>query len=330
MTDWKLYEVMLNNGAKPQSKRDMIVEQAVSTFESGISDDPAYQKDATVNGVPCPIVASPTSKIECDIKASTDSGLKIGDMVFCCDDNWIVVDCYSDKVGLINGKMWRCNHLMRFQTQSTKIHERYCVIDDGSYSKRTTDSDAYVMTNSYVVYISLDDDTKKLHIDKRLSVGVIFSADGNEVLEVYKIIGADIKSHNFGEGSHILVLTLQRDVYHSECDSIEYGICDVVEAEEAHDESNRYIKVSGKDTIRVGTKRKYSIALYEDEKVLTDDILVTWNVSVPSSVKYEIRENICEIEVPLKEALIGETLEINVSAESYGACKKKVQVVSVG
>lgn len=332
--DWTLYERFLGVNGEPASSRESAIDEAVSIFMDGITDDPDYQSDAIVNGKVTPIVSSRTSTIECAIKAIPGTNLCIGDMVECYDERWIVVELYQDKIGVLNGKMWLCNNTIKFQNNSPVIYTRYCVVDDGTYSKRSSDPDAFVMTNTYKIYITIDDATERLYVDKRLSLGKIYSSSGEQILEVYKVIGIDMKSKNFGAGSHIMMLTMQRDVYNAEADNITANICDFYSDNApatVHTNDGSCI-IDGKNSVRIGTSRKYTASFIDINGDTICGVDAVWDISAPDSVKWSVDANTCILTIPLDSNLVGENIVIRVAdqSEKYGVFEKKVQVITVG
>ena len=332
--DWALYEKLLGIGGIVADAREVAISGAVNVFVDGIVDDPAYQKDAVVGGEVTPIIASRTSTIKCSIKAMPGTDIHIGDMVECLGENWIVVELYIDKVGIINGEMWLCNNTIKFQNHSPVVHTRFCVIDDGTYSKKSSDPDAFVMANTYKIYITIDSATERIYVDKRLGLGEIYSNDGEKILEVYKVIGMDLKSKNYGEGSHLMVLTMQRDVYNPEADSIVDNICDL-----CRDDTATVIPaltgsclISGKSSARIGTVRKYTATYTDVDGNTVDGIESVWDVNAPNGVIVSTGGGVCTIDIPLDSMLVGETIVVRVADKDgkYGSFEKKVQVITVG
>ena len=334
--DWILYEKLLGNGIEDRNAREIAIEQAVNAFSNGIVDDPAYQKDAVINGEVTPIIASRTSSIKCSIKAIAGTDIHIGDIVECFGEHWIVVELYYDKIGIINGEMWLCNDVLRFQTNTTKIHNRYCVIDDGTYSKRSNDADVFVMNNTYKIYLSIDNETKRIFVDKRFALSDIYTASGELILEVYKVIGIDVKSKNFGEGSHLMVMTMQRDVYNPSVDSFEQSICDVLTDVKTGNVSVSTqagsCSITGKNTIRLGTSKKYIPVFYDSDGNEVSDVIPKWSVVAPNGVTFSTDGGVCTLFIPIEEDIVGSEIIIcvNDSDEIYGACEKKVQVITIG
>lgn len=331
--NWPLYETLLGNGMATD-RREVAINESVNAFVSGMVDDPAYQENAIVDGEATPLIASRTSTVACTIKAPPATDIHIGDMVECFNEHWIVVELYVDKVGIINGEMWLCNNILRFQNHSIAIISRHCVVDDGTYSKKSSDPDAFVLANTYKIYITIDNATQKMFVDKRLALGQIYSAGGEKILEVYKIIGMDVKSKNFGEGSHLMVLTLQRDVYDEHADSLSENICDIFvsNGDTAEPQVTGSCVIVGRDVARLGTSRKYTATFTDASGEVVSNVTPVWTVSAPDGITYNTSGTECTVNVPLNEKYVGETITITVSDtdNTFGSYEKKVQVITVG
>lgn len=332
--EWLIWEALLREGLDPtRTERDTIIDDSISSLADGIVNDPAYQADATVNGVTTPLVVSPVSTISAKLKALPDTEIHIGDLVECYNQTWLVVELYYDKMGIINGTLWLCNKTINFQNFSPVIHTKYCVVDDGTYSKRSSDPDVYVMTNTYKIFISIDQQSDLLYVDKRLGLDVITSSDNQDILEVYKIIGIDRLSRNFGKGSHLMVLTVQRDVYDAAHDDIEHLICDVYKDEEPIEPTtDKYIRVVGRSNLRVGSTGRYGTEFIDGETVTTG--VPEWSVDIPegSKITYTVIENILNISVPLNENEIGTIVTITArdAQNIYTENEMKVKVIALG
>lgn len=331
--NWVLYEKLLTNG-KPSTGRDVVIQEAQNALSHGMIDDPAYQSDALINGTNTPILASRESTTEATIKALPPSELHIGDIVNCLGETWLVIDLYADKVGVLNGKMWICNNEISFQNRTSAVHSRPCVIDDGSYTTGSSNSEVYAPSSTYKMYISIDEETKWLYIDKRISLGRVYNAAGEEILEVYKISGIDMKSKNFGKGSHLALITLQRDVFDAGSDDIEEGICNIVRSDSvdsAHKKSG-YCTITGKNAVRIGRSRTYTVEFFLANGDSSQGIEAQWSVNAPSEVEVITSVSSCSISVPLLSSLVGSVIEITASDPwgAYGTFTKKVQVIPVG
>lgn len=329
---WEMYRRELE-GLASISTREEAAQEAVEMFIQGIIDDPGYIEDATVNGVVTPIVATRNSALKCKIKAVPGTDIHIGDIVNCLNYDWLVMDIYIDKVGIVNGTMWLCNDSLRFQNASETINVVPCVIDDGSYFNTLSSADVRVLTNSYKIYLSYDDVSKYLYVDKRLGLGVIYNSHGERALEAYKITGVDIKTGNFGEGTHLMTLHTQRDVYNAGTDSIDDGICDVFSAPEDEQSKTEVgsVVITGRQDIRLGTTRSFTAEFYRGT-TRVEDAEASWTVSSTQTVDYVIEGNTVTIKIPLDEILVG--TEITLTAKGvediYGNYEKKVRVINFG
>lgn len=321
---WTLYETLAGGNESFSAERDEAISDAADNVMSGIVDDPAYQTDSTINGVEAPMVAARKSSHECEIKAAPNTDLHIGDIVSCLGELWLVVELYTDKIGVINGKMWVCNDIIRFQNGNSIIYSRPCVIDNGSYAKKSTDPLAYVMTNTYEMYLSIDDETRRLFVDKRLSLGLIYSETGEQIMEVYRISGIDLKSRNFGEGSHLMVVTLQRDVYNAENDDIIELVCDKREIE-ADTGRTKTIVINGPAQVRIGTTRKYVADGCGQQ--------TEWRIDGSDRIKCSFDGAEAKVTIPFEYELIGESFRLIASAIQDGEMTEgelDVGVIGIG
>lgn len=329
---WKLYDAMLSNKGNDSSRQEAISD-SLDAFVDGVTSDPAYQAEATVNGVITPMTVDRKSPIKSNVIVLPGGNFVIGDMVRCFDQDWIVTEAYVDKLGLIHGAIWLCNEELKFQNHTDQIYTYNCVIDDGSYSRRSGDPDIDVLSNTYKVYITLDDVTRQWFVDKRLAICEIFSQDGERILEVYKVTGIDIKSHNFGEGSHLSVVTVQRDVYDPGHDNLEELICDYIHpVEEPQPSAEGRCEIDGKDFVRIGSTRTLTAMFYDDSGNPIDDVVANWEVEVPDGVMYTIVDNRCAIVAPFDSSLVGSVAVVHLSDDGarFGSVTKRVEVISVG
>lgn len=329
---WGLYDSFLTGGVA-ETPRESAIQSAVDVIVNGITEDPSYQEDALVNGENVPLAASRKSEVECELTAAPGSRLFIGDMVYCFDEHWVVTSSYIDQIGLVKGKMWLCNNLLRFQNETATINERHCVVDDGAYSKHSGNQPVVAPNNTYKVYLTIDAATKKLFVDKRLGFGKIYSARGDEILEVYNITGIDLKSMNFGAGSHLMVMTVQRGVYNADTDDLAENICDFISNSETPPQPSEYgsCDIQGVKQIRIGTTRKFIASFKNDDGEVSAEPV--WSVTVPDGCSYSVTsDGACSVTVPLKESFVGKSIQITLgdSGGLFGSCEKTVGVIQVG
>jgi hypothetical protein len=184
-----------------------------------------YQADTLRNGEPQPMLIIRMQEHECRITAMQGGEVFVGDMIDCFSEKWLVMEAYTDEHGVRFAKAWLCNHLFKFQNHTPDIIERWGVLDDGRYishnEKRLPLEDAF-----HRVYLPFDEDTQKLHIDKRLALGTTFNENQRQILQVGKIVWADNVS-----SKGLLKLRLDKDVYSRQTDNIDLQICDYLEGD---------------------------------------------------------------------------------------------------
>lgn len=319
------------------------------SFSETIQQSPAYQEDAEVNGVPQPIVATRKETNKCDVTIIPGDTLNIGDLVKVFNEYWICVEKYIDEFGMQYAELWMCNHIFCYQDFDLNIIHKYAILDDGSYSKGN-DKAIAVTDNFFNCYVSLDDESRALFIDKRLGISVIYDSNGKEVLEVGKIKWIDIKSRNFGEGSHLMVFGINDDPYNPSVDNIELMICDYKEKEpekeppkideepdippETPDENpdedpenkpvvKGWLSVEGRKTIRAGSGRTYTVSAIDKESgetvVVPEDI--KWSID-DKGISIEPNGATCKVTVKEDDDLVGTIFTIQcvcLSGEYVGA-----------
>ncbi len=332
---FSLYRDWLSQGKESDRAEDISFAQ--QSYAETIQESTAYQEGALRNGQPQPIVASRLETKKCKISVAPDGEMNIGDLIYVFNEYWLCMELYTDEYGLTYGEIWMCNHKFHYQDHDLNCIEKYAIIDDGSYSKGN-DKAIPVTDNSYTCYVSLDDESSALYVDKRLAIDVVIDAKGEEILEVGKIVWLDTKSKNFGEGSHLLAFGLNDDVYNKEYDSIELMICDYKTEENTSEnianEDGGYLTISGRDNIRIGTGRTYRASIIKadgNSEEITFD--VEWSiVDAPNGVLIEAKGNECILHIPLEDELIGTTLQIECKDLSgvYATGNKEVAVISIG
>lgn len=329
---WLLYERAVN--AFGEEDKNDAASESVELYLAEMVNNPAYQADANVDGEPTPFIAKREKDGQCSIKAAPGTDLHIGDVVSCFNEHWIVTDLYEDKVGMLVGTMLMCNEILRFQNGSQFIHTRKCVIDDGSFSRRTSDGMAYVPVGTYTVYLSIDSDTRFLYIDKRVAFGTAYTQNGELILDVYKIVGIDEKSKNRGVGSHLMTLTVQKDVYNKSTDDLPLGICDAFTGSDnaATPVFSGSCLITGRDFIRIGTTKKYTVEFSDPNGDKRDDVEAEWQFVTPNGVTVTVEGNVLTVSVPLKENLVGQEITLTATdvGGNYGTFEKKVQVIAIG
>lgn len=336
---WDLYETKLH--AYGHTKRERQLEQAREDFLREAVGNPAYHK-ALRNGVEEDFLITRTDKTErFKITAFPGNELNIGDYIEVWGETFLVYQTRVQDTLNVTGILWLCNHKFRWQNFDSTIIERWGILDSGVYSTTIRGEDEVKYTNKqYKMILPLDEDTRKIHLDKRFAVDKMFDRNGKEILNVYQITGYDATSENFGDGAHILYLNLRSDEYNDDTDNVEEMICDYIEPEE---EITTPLKseIVGPSRIRVGTSKKYRARFYDaDENIISEDrifngeIVLTWgktddyarkHVSATSGTDHMV------IKVDDDEDLIGHTFSVYLrnTPEGYNDAELLVEIVGM-
>lgn len=325
---------LYNLWLKSQLDNDKICDKkfAAESFSEGLKQSVAYQSEAIVNGVKQPIVATRTSTNKCNVIVAPGDKIYIGDIVEVFNEHWLCVGMYIDEFDMCYCELWMCNHLFVYQDFNLNKIQKHGILDDGSYSNGS-DSAIKVTENKFNCYVSLDDESKSLFIDKRLSVSVIYDKNGNKILEVGKIKWIDVKSKNFGVGSHLMVFGINEDPYNPSTDNIDEMICDYKE-QDSDDKNgiqevgtyvseslnlNGKLEIVGKNSIKSGSVRTYTVFAIDENgtnvNIQQDDVQWKLNESV-SGISIFPDGLTCKIKVKEDDNLVGESFELTCSCVS--------------
>ena len=332
--DWELYERWLD--LEKGSDRTDTINEVVEGILSNIENNPSYQADAMRNGESQPILATRKATRKCKITVVPGDTMCIGDLIYVFGERWICMELYTDEYGVSYGELWMCNHKFKFQNGTSKIITKYGIIDDGSYSKGGEKA-ITITYGKYTCYISHDEESAGLYIDKRLAIDVVLNAQGENILEVGKVVWIDTKSDNYGKGSHLLTFQIENDVYSPEKDNVDEFICDFIDEEPAQPEIDKELGcvfVDGKDVIRIGTGRTYTATIVEEDGTQNNNYNdFQWSISnKPDGVEMIPNGSKCLLRIPLEDKLIGNSLVLTCEDKAglYTAGNKEVVVITIG
>lgn len=308
--NWNLYNWWLNLD-KNSAQENSDVSPADTILET-LNENAAYQENAKVNGKVTGIIASRKSAEKCKVTVIPGKKLCIGDLVYVFGQNWLCMNLYTDEYGMTYGEIWLCNHIFRYQDKDGRVIEKHAIIQDSNYT-RGSEETINVTEGKYTCYLSKDLDTNYLYVDKRLPIDVMYNNEYEQVMIVGKIGWMDAKTKNYGKGSHLLTIILKDDLYNPETDNLDKMICDYVQEPKsdvpASPEESSKIFIDGKETIKIGTSRTYSI----DDSGLSFD-RISWHVFPGESIVLTENGSTCKIAIPFEYSLVGTFLTI----ESHG------------
>ena len=353
-----LYRYWLNRNREQKKAEDAA--RIKASIEQDLMDTAAYQADAKRNGVTQPMVITRMATNICKVTLMPDGIMYIGDLVSVFGEDWLCMELHTDEYGVTYAEIWMCNHTFVYQDFAGKIIRKSAIIDDGSYSKGS-DKPIPVTDGTHRCYVSLDDESRVLYVDKRLAIDTVLDKNGSTILNVGKIKWLDTKIRNYGSGSHLLTFSMADDVFNKEADNIELMICNYFDAPQPQQEPEQdipeehqqeetqevqqqeeqsgddqiggYLVIEGKDSIRIGTSRTYRVtARMSDDSQAELPENVEFRVLCDGKISVLQNGNECRITVPLDDSLIGGSIEVSCldSSGVYNAGNKTVAVISIG
>jgi len=225
MDIWEKQRQLL--GESVTSRQNHARRLAVESLTAIERNSAAYQSDAKRNGELQPMLIVRMKPTECRITLFPDMQLFAGDYVDCFSDRWLVTEVFTDENTNRFAKARLCNHLFKFQNDTPDIIERWGVVLDSNHLNRN-ERQLPLENGWYQGYLPLDENTKKLYIDKRFALGTAFNNRGEQILSVIKVVWLDQTTANLSEGDSLMKLRLEIDVFNPQADNINKMICDYI------------------------------------------------------------------------------------------------------
>ncbi len=331
-TDFATYKEYLKRTLRWEKCLDKIdAEEAIDE----LANTGNYQSDAQRNGVSQPLITQRKSSNKCKVIVPRGDQLCIGDWVYVLGENWLCMELYIDEYGVTYGELWMCNHQFKYQNFDKEIIQKWGIIDDGTYSN-VMDKSINVTDNSFKCYISRDEQTNCLFVDKRLAIDILYDKNGKPILEVGKITVLDTKTGNYGDGSHLLTFKMKHDVYAPEVDSLAEMLCDYITPTEGRTEEETpkqsHFTIDGKTSLAIGSRRTYKIVF--DTPNDDDDLVnrIAWEVKDNTRISLTPNSYECLVEIPLSEDLIGSTFTLACYDGQDDTVRSEytVEVVAIG
>lgn len=315
---------------------DIDKDGVIQTINDSIIESPAYQSNARRNGISQPLAVTRTESGECNITVMYGDEIYIGDLIEVFGEVWLCTDLHTDEYGISYGTIKMCNHKISFQDYNGVVIAIDAIIESGSYSKG--DNKALpAVDGTYRCYLPLNEKTSRLYVDKRLALGITYDSKGKEILEVGKITWIDRISNNRGNGSHLLFISLTKDVFNEEKDNLDIIICDYIpeknfETTQKEASVNRQLVINGRDSIRIGTTRTFKVTAVDGDGNNINAQDIDWEVTAEPGIIATSELDTCTISVPLWDALIGTDIIFKCSDRlgRFVAVNKKVEVISIG
>lgn len=239
-------------------------------------------KDILLNGTETKLmINSGTQPYYKEFQSLPSQEINIGDYVELANSHWIVTTCDFDDEIYRDGKLEQCNYLLKWQNELGEIIERWAVIKSASKYNDGTDANTVITLGSdqLSIIIPLDDEAIKL----KKSMGKKFFIDNNiDDPTTYELTGTGNVPDTYN-GHGITSWIVKECAYSASEDDLKYGVCNykdpttIPSSPQNPDESVLLsAKIIGKDTIRYGMERTYSVEFTDNENI--EDVNFKWNI----------------------------------------------------
>lgn len=239
-------------------------------------------KDILLNSTETKLMINSGTQPYCkEFQSLPSQEINIGDYVEWANSHWIVTTCDFDDEIYRDGKLEQCNYLLKWQNELGEIIERWAIIKSASKYNDGTDANTVITLGSdqLSIIIPLDEEAIKL----KKSMGKKFFIDTNtDDPTAYELTGTGNVPDTYN-GHGITSWIVKECAYSASEDDLKYGICDykdsaTISSSTQNPDESVFLsaKIIGKDTIRYGMERTYSVEFTDNENI--EDVNFKWNI----------------------------------------------------
>ena len=329
---YEVYKTYL--GGSGMTRYQRIVENARNDLLSHAQDNPDYHGDTKRNGIDQPfILTRGGEQFTYNMICLPGDDLYAGDIIDAFDEKWIVMEARADATTHKTGVMHQCNHLFRFQNFTSDIVERWGYIDQSGYSSQVTGTNQMQKAEEqFAIYMSYDDKTAKIFVDKRIASHVGYDKFGRKILVTFKVTSAAPNTFSYNKGDHLLGIKVIRDVYSETTDNLEEGICDYIAPGSNTSEPsipNLACYIDGAPKLLLGRSRTYRAVFLNNAGQPVDDIEAVWNLPPLDGITYMADGNTVKVSASREDSLIGSEIVLGLS-DAQGQYEPTHLIVEVG
>lgn len=337
--DWELYNRSLT--VDGNTRRERVVRQTQRNINRRIVNNPSY-KHVLVDGQEQDLViTSSTEMWHKKIDAMPNERIYMGSIVEWNGRHFLIVQTDCDYEVVQRGEMYECNVLLKWQNKKGEIISRFGYSENLSQFASGTVESRIMMSIQQVFHIMLpmDEETVKLHRDKRFLIGV-----SSDKPNAYVCTRRDVVTNNFipqdisvveevPYRDRIISLALS-ETQLSEKDNTELMIADYFEPDDVDPPTGVSCRISykGEPVIKVGGSKKEFEALFYDasgEPVSKNAVwtLVTTEENV-NDYSLTTNGNKATLSVKNKTSLLGTQVKL-LLADEDNTCQDSLYVKAV-
>lgn len=254
-----------------------------------------------------------------NVKSLPDEYFEAGNYIEWADSMWLMVSCDWDKEVYTYGKMQQCNYVLKWQTKSADIIERWSVVLSASkYNNGEKYNNIIVVgSNQLMVYLPLDAETLKLRANKRLMVD--FNTDLPKCYDVTRVDTVTMSYDGIAEptydGKGCILLVLTETELNPDVDNIELMICDYVNPNDVPQPTSPIlITYSGSPEIRIGGRKTLN-AEAESDVIFSLVSSAMWE----GKITLTQTGNKCLIKCANDSAMVGSSFKVMVTGSGQSS-----------
>lgn len=256
MSVWDSYENRM--AISGHTKRESVLRRELHMLSAKLSDSLSFHSVEIDNATQEVAITNSDNLNEKTIYSLPSDVVKCGGLVSWMNNHWLITECDANTEIYTKAKMRQCNHLLRWVDADGKIHEQWCIIEDGTkYLTGEYEDRNFVVTRGdsrIAMTIAKNEDTVKFSRESRfliddpesqiklsylltkpLKVGMVYNTDGVYSFVLQEVVSTDDDNHELGIADYYKYF--QKDPSHTHPDNDE----SVVDHESNIDEDGRQV-----------------------------------------------------------------------------------------
>ncbi len=282
----------LNNAYVAETRKEADVYEFCRKLDRDFDKSLDYEGKAKINGYTQELnVISTKNEYVKKIKSRPDDSFKVGDIVDCYGEKWLITEVDPNAQIVHSGEMQMCNYTINFLDKENKVSSSPCIIEN--YTKynsgtKSVGSDNHMEIGTTQLYIRLPYNLKTKILDRTYKDGVLKGKNQRLLLDfdtsepkAYEITLPDRITM---KGLLFLTVTESSDLL--EDDNVELMIAYYYSRFNTSSSSNKLeIKYYGNPVLYIGGEYKQFEAVFLSAcgEEIEDEIAI-WNVTLDNEV----------------------------------------------
>lgn len=228
MSVWDVYNNRCD--VRGQTKRDASLKRELWSINNKMSDSLSFHTVAIDENKRDVVILNSDNLNEKTIISMPGEYIPSGSLVNWEDNWWLVTECDANREIYSKAKMLQCNHLLHWIDNNGTIHERWCIIEDGTkYLTGELEDNHFIVTrgdsriamtitrNEYTSQFRRDnrfliDDPLSPHklayaLTKPLKIGTTFNDEGIYKFVLQEVSATEYDNHELGVADYYKYFT---------------------------------------------------------------------------------------------------------------------------